>query len=84
MLDAERTVEIKLAEGFRDRAGTTKEVDAAVGYLATWAAHGGRRPKVRIHGDAEGCLEATYFDAQGNVTYVIFGKFEDGSYTFHS
>jgi hypothetical protein len=84
-----RTVQLHLTEEFLDAVGglPDPEVSRCVGYLATWAI-GSERHKggtVTIGGDKDGNLSALYRNADGAVTYEIFGLRSDtGNYSTHS
>jgi hypothetical protein len=86
-------VEISLSEDFLDAVGgnlrTNKNIDQAIGYLATWAIPqiGSTRysGKVTIYGDKEGNLNASYRDNKGEIIYSMAAiRNDDGTYSTHS
>ena len=84
---ASRAVEIVFNPEFANVTAndTSCKSNAAVGYLATWAIHSCRHVRVSILGDREGNLHATYRDANGDVSYSLFGlRGDTGDYSFHS
>ena len=57
----------------------------AIGYLSSWAIGSLRYVSVDIYEDRRGELQATYRDAENNVTYFMAGvRRDDGTYSFHS
>lgn len=82
-----RTVEIHLTEEFTNIvANTQHHANNCIGYLSMWAIHSERYSgKLTIYGDKDGCLNATYRNKAGDVTYSMYGlRREDGTYSTHS
>lgn len=88
----ERTVHLRFTKEFTDKHSLVdKGVSEAIGYLSVWAAREGcRLTVVRIFGDADGNLNADYFESAEKMAnnergYEIFGlRGQDGTYSFHS
>jgi hypothetical protein len=84
-----RTIELQLTS--EDMANIAKDLPgcdwkplwAAIGYLASWAAH--TYPIVRIYRDGNGPdIAAVYLKADGELGYVIGAVWHDTHYGFHS
>jgi hypothetical protein len=79
-----RNVALTFGDEFQDVVyNYPKQYHAAIGYLSVWAV-GSRHKDVSIYGDNEGNLNAVYRNEAGEVTYTLFGQFNNGEYSFHS
>ncbi len=84
-----RTVEITVDEKFvsnYDGEYNTHAIGAAVGYLSLWAAHSPSKCKCKLHLNSRGEIDASYYDAENNLTYTIGGIWDEDAkkFTFHS
>lgn len=82
-----RTISLTLTEDFVNVNVRNREsVNRAIGYLSTRAIiHSERYCSVTIYGDKNGCLNATYRNGNGEVTYNLYAQLgEDGSFSYHS
>lgn len=81
-----RAIELRLPDEWLNATEKTrKRSQDAVGYLCCWAHASPSYCKLKLSGDSEGNLHASYSDANGEQTYFIYGQRQsDGFYSFHS
>lgn len=83
----QRETEIQIAEG-AEHFIREPAVEASIGYLSMWAICGDTpryAGKCTIHLAQSGDISAVYRNADGALTYSIFGqRGEAGEYSFHS
>ncbi len=82
-----RNVEISFSEEFKNiTAKCWQEVSKMIGYLSTWGIESSEKyaGTITIYGDHQGCLNASYRNIKGEVTFEICAKKGgDGKYTSH-
>ena len=79
-----RKIELHITDKFRETTGDTPSnvVEAAIGRLAMWAEHNERYSNVVIRGAHDGCIDATYRNDAGEVTYGLFMEYDPTTKTY--
>ena len=82
---SKRTITIGLCDEFKS-SEQPSGLQKAIGYACLWAAGSDHHLNVRLWIDKDYCIDATYTNDKGDVTFVMGGICDriDKTYSFHS